>query len=75
MKCPLERKLSFNRMCCFIDPYLHRIRKFDCLPFEIPCPIVKSQRECNVSFMLVLSSEQVCVCVCACVKVLCVAKE
>ncbi len=39
------------------------------------CPIVKSQRECNVSFMLVLSSEQVCMCVCACVKMLCVAKE
>ncbi len=60
-------------MCCFIDPYII----LGNLIFEIPCPIVKSQRECNVSFMLVLSSEQVCVyvCVCACVKVLCVAKE
>ncbi len=68
MKCPLERKLSFNRMCCFIDPYLHHIRKFD-------CSIVKSQGECNVSFMLVLSSEQVCMCVCACVKMLCFVNE
>ncbi len=64
-------------MCWFIDPYLHHIKKVDCLPFELKflCPIVKSQRECNVSFMLVLSSEQVCMYVCACVKLLCFVKN